>query len=143
MQQTMQQQRAKFALDSILKLSEQKQFDDNKRREFKSYIATLPAMIHRNGLGQAVAFYAAKGGTHGDIYALLSNWLCQEQKLYSPEKDLLHGITHNNMQRYRHAQIEAQALLQWLKRFANAYLLTAEDDSQGNSSKNQPENAEE
>jgi CRISPR-associated protein Cmr5 len=145
--QTIQQQRAKFALtevqgylkhlldrvehelrqepdvtkhESIRKRNKAK--IDKAKDEYKSYASALPAMIHINGLGQAVAFYKSKGDTHQILYQLLSDWLTQPKQPYASEKDLMQAIVDNDMHRYRLAQAEAQALMDWVKKFAKAYM---------------------
>ncbi len=112
-----QQERAKFALERI-----QKAIEENvNQKEYSSYASSLPAMIHTNGLGQAAAFFKAKGGTHEHLYQLLSDWLSKENQPFAG-KELLEGITGANMQTYRLAQAEAQALMDWVKKFATAYM---------------------
>lgn len=124
--QTMQQKRAQYALQGVKEAAQK--YKENKAflKEYKSYAAAFPAMIHMNGLGQAAAFYRSKGGTHQELYKLLSGWLCQEGQPF-PEKDLLEGITSSDMHAYRLAQAEAQALMDWVKKFAKAYM--ADEDS--------------
>lgn len=127
--QTMQQKRAKFALDAVLRESTHHQVSQKDKDEYKSYAHALPAMIHMNGLGQAAAFYKAKGGTHAKLYKLLSDWLTQDDQPYKKPHnhdgrwDLLNGITQNNMHDYRLAQAEAQALMDWVEKFASAYMV--------------------
>ncbi|PID64640.1 MAG: type III-B CRISPR module-associated protein Cmr5 [Gammaproteobacteria bacterium] len=113
-----QQERAKFALERI-----QKAITDPSvnQTEYGSYAASLPAMIHTNGLGQAAAFFKSKGGTHERLYQLLSDWLGKENQPFAG-KQLLEGITTSDMQTYRLAQAEAQALMDWVKKFAKAYM---------------------
>lgn len=113
----MQQARAAFALDRVEKAIEQ----DVNQKEYRSYAASLPAMIHTNGLGQTAVFFKSKGGTHEQLYQLLSDWLSKEDQPFAGQ-DLLQGITSNNMQTYRLAQAEAQALMDWVKKFAKAYM---------------------
>ena len=122
--QTMQQKRAHFALTQVLAVKEQ--LKPKEKDEYKSYAHALPAMIHMNGLGQAAAFYKAKGGTYVKLYNLLSKWLTQDDQPYKGKGDLLVGITENNMHDYRLAQAEAQALMDWVKKFASAHMV---DDS--------------
>ena len=124
MQQTMQQQRAAYALRQVQKASNN---PHTKAKEYKSYASSLPAMIHMNGLGQAAAFFRAKGGTHLELYQVLSEWLCQEQQPYQGCKDLLEGITTKDLHHYRLAQAEAQMLMDWVKKFAKAYMTSDED----------------
>lgn len=120
--QTIQQQRAKHALDGVRMFDKRPNISKTQRSEYKSYAAALPAMIHINGLGQAAAFYKSKGGTHKELYNLLSSWLTQENQPYAGKTDLLDGVINCDMHRYRLAQAEAQALMDWVKKFAKAYL---------------------
>jgi CRISPR-associated protein Cmr5 len=130
--QTLQQRRARFALEKVkFALAEAKA--DPKRagfsqKEFKSQAESFPAMIRMNGLGQAAAFHFSKGGAHGRLYKLLADWLKEPGQPYQG-KDLLEGITQQDMHAYRFAQAEALLLLDWVKKFANAF---AEDDQQPN-----------
>lgn len=117
--QTIQQQRAKYALKRVQDAAHDSKVD---KAEYKSYASALPAMIHMNGLGQAAAFYKSKGETHEMIYDLLSGWLTQANQPYSNNKDLIAAIAENDMHRYRLAQAEAQALMDWVKKFAKAYM---------------------
>ncbi|WP_020559175.1 type III-B CRISPR module-associated protein Cmr5 [Thiofilum flexile] len=129
--QTIQQQRAKYALEKVKSAA----FDNPRigHKEFKSYASNLPAMIHMNGLGQAAAFFKSKGNSspeHAELYMILSNWLCNRhdneqtmpQQPYSNYPDLLEGITQADMHTYRLAQAEAQALMDWVKKFAKAFM---------------------
>ena len=120
--QTIQQQRAKHALDGVRTFANNPNISRTQRSEYKSYASALPAMIHINGLGQAAAFYKSKGGTHKELYKLLSSWLTQENQPYAGKDELLAGIVECDMHRYRLAQAEAQALMDWVKKFAKAYL---------------------
>lgn len=115
--QTMQQQRAKFALEEVNKA---KASGVNKK-EYKSYASSLPFMIKANGLGQAAAFYRSKGETHKKLYDLLSDWLKQKGQPFEG-KDLLEGITASDMNKYLAAQAEAMIFLQWVKQFTNAFM---------------------
>jgi len=116
--QTIQQQRAAYALKVVTEAAKKASL----HKEYKSYASGLPAMIHMNGLGQAAAFYKSKKGTHGIIYDVLSKWLCSEGQPYYGSADLLAGITEKDMHAYRLAQAEAQALMDWVKKFAQAYM---------------------
>lgn len=116
--QTMQQQRAKYALEQVNAAITR----GVNQKEYRAYAANLPAMIHMNGLGQAAAFFKSKGGTHEQLYSLLSGWLCQPNQPYAGCTDLLAGITSEDMHHYRLAQAEAQALMDWVKKFAKAFM---------------------
>ena len=126
--QLIQQQRAKFALRKVI---EAKDAGVNQK-EYISYASSLPAMIHTNGLGQAAAFFKSKKAkdgqpktTHEYLYQLLSDWLQQDDQPFA-KKDLLDGITSASMKDYRLAQAEAQALMDWVKKFAKAYMKAEE-----------------
>ena len=125
--QTMQQKRAKYALEQVQK------FIDNgaspkDQKEFKAYAANMPAMIHMNGLGQAAAFFKSNNKKiHEDIYNILSDWLCGKvdyasTQPYSGCENLLEGIISKDMHQYQLAQAEAQALMDWVKKFAKAFM---------------------
>lgn len=134
--QTIQQQRAAHALkaveavnDRIKAIAEGNDRDKIKASEYKSYASGFPAMIQMNGLGQAAAFYRSKGAgkdskaqAYLTLYNTLSNWLREPGQPYQRHDDLLRGITHENMQTYMLAQAEALALLDWVKKFAKAYM---------------------
>ncbi len=117
-----QQQRAAFALERVKSAKED---SSTKQKEYKSYASSLPAMIHTNGLGQAAAFFKSKTETHKQLYSLLSDWLKKEGQPFAG-KELLDGITSSDMHTYRVAQAEAQALMNWVKKFADAYMDTKE-----------------
>jgi len=137
MGQTIQQQRAKFALDKINELSAQ--FDKDEKKEFVSYASGLPAMIHMNGLGQAMAFHKSKGirkdpnvkstdkhiEAHRALFEVVSKWLCEPSQPYHGQTDVLTGITQLDMAHYQLAQAESLVLMSWVKKFSKAFL--AED----------------
>jgi CRISPR-associated protein Cmr5 len=118
--QTLQQQRAQFALKKVKDALEEAKHTGFSPKEFKSQAESFPAMIRMNGLGQAAAFYLSKGGAHGKLYKLLSDWLKQPGQPYHG-KDLLEGITEKDMHAYRLAQAESLLLLDWVKKFAKAF----------------------
>ena len=130
-EQTIEQQRAAFALQAINKILNDKQGDLAFNKEFRSYASALPAMIHMNGLGQAAAFCAAKGKTHGMLYDIVSDWMTREGQPFGRRPgdataakipNLLVGITSSDMYHYRVAQAEALALLEWVKKLALALM---------------------
>ncbi len=127
--QTIEQQRAAFALDEINAVLAKRGADKPFRKEFRSYASALPAMIHMNGLGQAAAFCRAKGGTYGKLYEILSKWMIRDGQPFQNDDDLLVGITAADMYHYRVAQAEALALLEWLKKFALAFMATEDDEN--------------
>ncbi len=118
MQQTMQQLRAKYALEQV-----QAAYGNStiNKEEFPRYCIGFPSMIHQNGLGAAAAFYYSKEGTHRKVYEILSDWLKKEGQPYHGKANLLQGITQGSQEQYRLAQAEAQALMYWVKTFAKAF----------------------
>ncbi len=127
--QSIEQQRAKYALEQVKGFVENATAADKK--EWKTRANEMPAMIQKNGLGQTVAFYLAKGGVHNEMYQLLSTWLCSKQRIYPDnDADLITGITTGDMRAYRMAQAEAQALLLWVKKFSRAYCVVEEKKEQ-------------
>lgn len=132
--QTIQQQRAKFALEEVQAAIERRV----SQKEYKSYAASLPAMIHMNGLGQAAAFFKSKGAksvAHEALYNLLSDWLCQDEQPYAGCLNLLEGITTRDMHTYRLAQAEAQALMDWVKKFAKAFMTDEDNVNEDNANR--------
>jgi len=122
--QTIQQQRAQYALVQVAAAKE----NSVSQKEFRSYAASFPAMIQMNGLGQAAAFYRSKGAednkkgkAYRALYELLSDWLTKEEQVYAG-CDLIAGITDKDVHAYRAAQAEALLLLDWVKKFAKAYM---------------------
>jgi len=121
-QQSLAQRRAKHALDEINGLKE-KQYGN-----YISYVKSLGPTVIMNGLGQAAATLraSAKGKNddpHEILYQHLSRWLCggDEDSPYL-QGDLLEKITTTDENCYLRAQAEALAYLEWLKKFANAFL---------------------
>lgn len=121
---SLEQRRARHALHRI----KQRQNEDNQS-DYLSYAKALPASIQQNGLGQALAtLLAAAKGRQGDphhlLYADVQDWLCgdDDDAPYRNARDLFAAITGNGQRHYLHAQDEAQAYLNWLKKFAAAYL---------------------
>lgn len=127
MSQTRAQQRARHALEEVLKAAEDTDVDGGR---FRSYTNSLPAMIQMNGLGQAAAFCRSKTKSQTEylrLYNILSSWLTGQEQPYFDKDDLLKGITEKGMKSYRDAQAEALAYLDWVKRFAQAYVVVRED----------------
>jgi len=146
--QTMQQERAAFALKRVeearkrLEVEAEKQLKneqpsekqlkdakDKLFRAYKSHVSALPFMIHANGLGQAAAFYKSKctdskGKEKLDyvlLYDLLSDWLKEANQPFA-SKELLTGITESDMNKYMAAQAEAMVFMDWVKKFATAFM---------------------
>lgn len=130
---TLGQQRARHALDCI------KGIQGQRYGKYQSYVKSLPATILNCGLGQAAAMLlsSAKLGKTGrnednrayeTLYNHLSDWLCRDDPNGNapyPKGDLMEAIVGNDQEQYMHAQVEALAYLEWLKKFAVALLKEA------------------
>jgi len=127
---TLDQHRAKFAWDKVraLKGKPAKDLD-----EYRDLVRKLPAMIQTNGLGQALAFLLVQKGNKRALYNHLQDWLCRPPQrtiaaIYPPAQGdtpsspflLIQRLTACDSRLLRHATVEALALAQWLKRFAEA-----------------------
>jgi len=114
--QIIAQERAKHALDAVQKW-EQK--DASAQKELRTYVTAMPAMMLMSGFGQTCAFYKSKGGNHAEVLKVLESWL--------DKGDLMRFITQSSAHDYQIAQAEALEYLNWLKKFAKAYLESEED----------------
>ena len=131
----LEQERAKYALNALNKLLEDKNKKNNDK--YATYIRRLPSMILTNGLGQALAFLLADNAkdTHSPaikIYHQIQHWLLSERKIYdSSDSDLMATLVKQKSSGYMHAQHETLKLLVWMKKFADAYLPESGGNSNG------------
>lgn len=102
-----------------------------KKKEYKSYVKKMPMLIKVNGLGAAVAFAFAKGSKNGSaqkndpwglLYLQLEDWLRQKGNLKMEQSPLAKALASSESDSYRAATIEVLALLNWVKRFADALI---------------------
>lgn len=121
--QTLQQQRAKHALAQV-----KSWVPLNEGSKLKARCSELPFMIHANGLGQAAAFFKSKGDKDGYdvVFLALQGWLTQKGRPLAGPSDLMHAIVEADLHRYRLAQAEAIQYMDWVKKFASAYLASNE-----------------
>lgn len=117
--QTLQQQRAAHALKGVQDLIALKEGDKLKARA-----SELPFMIHANGLGQAAAFFCSKKDKDGydKIYHMLQNWMTRAGGPLASQDGMMTAITRADLHTYRVAQAEAMQYMDWVKKFASAYL---------------------
>jgi len=138
LRQTLEQKRAKYAWEKIVRI------DERKRKDYRGIVQRFPSLIQTNGLGQALAFLKAKAkdkehSEHQYLYNHLEEWLISDKgpiPIYPDpapnEKEgfkLINRLISNDSTNYRHATMEALALMKWLKRFAEA--LAPEDKDEG------------
>jgi len=102
----------------------------DKKKEYKSYVKKMPMLIQTNGLGAAIAFAFAKGSKDsqpnlqnpwGLLYSQIEEWL-KERGFKIDQNKLAKWLTSIESPEYRRATIEVLALLNWLKRFADALI---------------------
>lgn len=117
--QTLQQERAAHALKGVQDLIPLKEGDKLKARA-----SELPFMIHANGLGQAAAFFCSKKKKDGydRIYHLLQGWMTRPGGVLESKDGMMAAITRADLHTYRVAQAEAMQYMDWVKKFASAYL---------------------
>ena len=133
---TREQHRAQHALQSVNQVqTKAKKF----RGEYKSYAESLPANIVMNGLGQACAMLLAQANgnsadqdAHRLLYDHLHYWLrgSEHAGIYPKDQDLVEAVINHGQREYIRAQVESLAYLDWLKKFAQAYL-TGEESRHG------------
>lgn len=134
---TLGQKRAEYALKEVLKAKDIDKFD--------SFVAGAPAQILQNGFGQTLAFWLSKGAkknkNSGDkefntkdkhivLFDIVFNWLkCKDkdinnefipQTLQDREK-LIEYLNKIEQKEYLSIQKEVLALLEWVKRYAQAF----------------------
>jgi len=116
--QTLNQIRAEFALDTITgNLHEEK---------FKKLVTGAPSVILQNGFGHALAFwYQKRKENHYKILVnTLEDWLKKRFKQFenTSGSEFLQKINTFDQFEYHEIQIEAVKILEWLKRYANAFI---------------------
>jgi CRISPR-associated protein Cmr5 len=127
MRQTLEQKRAKYAMDAVNK---QKEGEDPE--SYGRHVRRMPAMILNNGLGQALAFLLADAEGEGKtpsmkLYKDIETWLCGSESDDYPRRiygngDLIQLLMQRSRHLYIHAQNETLSLLRWMTKFADAYL---------------------
>ena len=115
---TLGQKRAEFALSKVTALA------PDKKEKFKTFSSGAPSMILQNGFGQALAFWIAKGkDEHMAMFNIVKEWLCTNRFAEGQERaDFIRNLSQMDQTRYLTAQKETLALLEWVKRYANAGL---------------------
>jgi len=115
---TLGQKRAEFALNKILEIPK------DKKERFEPFSAGAPSMILQNGFGQALAFWIAKGkNEHKTMFNIVKEWLCLNNLAKGQDVTaFIRDISEMKQSDYLTAQKETIALLEWVKRYANAGL---------------------
>lgn len=121
---TLEQERAAFAWEQIRLLEAL----GDKAKEAGMYIRKVPAMTFSNGLGQTLAFLFGKAegvDSHPafKVYQILADWLIRRRIYIGEPENLIKTIAEGDRYQYQLAQEEIWALLNWLKKFADAFLV--------------------
>ncbi|WP_010478233.1 type III-B CRISPR module-associated protein Cmr5 [Thermococcus zilligii] len=141
---SLEQERAEFAYE---KISEVKNESSDVQKRYSSYVRSAPVLILTNGLGQALAFYLSRLENLEDVdYHLISNRLLStEGKGFKKAEERAYAYLYKHIAEWLARNLtkgedplryymksngieamiltdEAIALLNWLKRFAEAML---------------------
>jgi CRISPR-associated protein Cmr5 len=114
---TLEQERAKHAWECVQEVK-----DRTFAGDYRSIAVKAPSLILTNGLGQTLAFLRSKPDRphFQSLYHHLARWVGEKVRA---DGDFLNWlVSEADSQQYRLATMEALALLQWLKRFAEAEL---------------------
>ena len=120
--QTIQQQRAVFALEQLLNKDEIK--SEKIDKDLAQFIIGEPNKVLSNGIGQTFAFLLAKKKDKmGIVFAIMQTWLQKrmpERFEQSDDIEFLRQFNTIDQSDYLKAQHECLRLLEWLKRYARA-----------------------
>jgi len=117
--QNMSQQRAKHALAAVQGWTHK---DASDQKDLSNFVVKMPAMVLMSGFGQTCAFYKSnKKDNHAEVLKVLESWL--------GHGDIMTFITQSSATEYQIAQAESLEYLNWLKKFAKAYLKGDDDES--------------
>ncbi len=133
------QLRAQYALNKANEIKS-KYNNDLNNKNYKSFVAGCPTMILQNGLGQALAFWAAKSKTNpekkeGQILEVIREWFNNDNnplKLKNTNtKDFIEKLMQKNQNEFVLIQKETLLMLEWYKRYVNAFLDDKEASNNG------------
>ncbi len=117
MLRSLEQIRAKRAWDFINEVKGQ-----SYQKDYRAYVRRAPALILSNGLGNALVFWKSKGGeAYSKLYEHINRWF---KERHPEEEDILVWIISDNtssLKVFKETR-EVLALLDWMKRFAEAEL---------------------
>ncbi|BBW98380.1 type III-B CRISPR module-associated protein Cmr5 [Geobacillus icigianus] len=118
--------RAAFAFQEVKRAKEQLR---ENFETYRSYVKKMPSLIQVNGLGQTLAFYfqKKKQNEYKVIYHTLAQWMKEQfpDQFSSGNEELVEVVVHLSSAEYRLWTMEAVALLDWMRKFADGM---AKDD---------------
>lgn len=119
--ENIQQERAKFAIDQLEKISSNQVID----KDTATFIVGMPNMILSNGIGQTMAFLLAKTDKEKKVYRILKNWICKKYANLGftdkSDMDFIKTFCTLKQDKYLEIQRECLHLCEWLKRYARAF----------------------
>ena len=119
--ENIQQERAKFAIEQLEKISSNQVID----KDTATFIVGMPNMILSNGLGQTMAFLLAKTDKEKKVYRILKNWICKKYANLGftdkSDMDFIKTFCTLKQDKYLEIQRECLRLCEWLKRYARAF----------------------
>ncbi len=130
--------RAQYALAKVDEIKTN--FNKLNNKNYKSFVAGCPTMILQNGLGQALAFWAAKsklnlGKKEGQILEVIREWFGRPENPLKFEifycKDFIQKLMQKNQNEFILFQKETLLMLEWYKRYVNAFLDDTEAATNG------------
>jgi len=119
---TIGQERSGYALEKVLRAG------SGKVDKFDSFTAGAATMILQNGFGQSMAFWLQKSKNkkndkHGELLEIIREWLDKKGMIKSSDSvSFIKSLADVKQEEYLAAQKEVLALLEWIKRYANAGL---------------------
>ncbi|RMD65725.1 type III-B CRISPR module-associated protein Cmr5 [Candidatus Parcubacteria bacterium] len=119
----------KRAAHALAKVNEWRNKEEGDQKEILAYVNSFGPMILMSGFGQTCAFYLSKGGNHASVLDALADWLGPEHASVFPSDQIMEQIVDCSARTYQLAQAEALAYLDWLKKFARAYLKGEEENN--------------
>lgn len=119
--ENIQQERAKFAIEQLEKISSNQVID----KDTATFIVGMPNMILSNGIGQTMAFLLAKTDKEKKVYRILKNWICKKYANLGftdkSDMDFIKTFCTLKQDKYLEIQRECLRLCEWLKRYARAF----------------------
>jgi len=130
MLRNLEQERAKYAWKCIQEVKEKSK---ELKEKYNSYVKRAPTLIQTNGLPNAFVFYYSKWKKGEKAYELLYNHIVNWDlvKRMRGEREFLSWITEDasSLDVFQ-ATKEIIALLNWMKRFAEAELESKEGEEE-------------
>ncbi|EKD51382.1 MAG: hypothetical protein ACD_62C00268G0002 [uncultured bacterium] len=128
-QQTLSQKRSEFALIRVIEILKL----ERDHKKLKSFFASAPSMILKNGLGHTLAFCLAKDKPqHKAAISIAKNWLIENEHIKktdtNQDSDFIKQLAQTNQATYLMAQTETLRLLEWVKRYMTAFAVEKEDN---------------